>query len=235
MNKTILFILIVISTSCATEKNIKTGGDWHGCNYSFFSPKYTFSERAKPNFIFNATGENSISLIQKEYNNVHNIAKKIIIDSCGDDLYSKVQFYDLDIVYWDSLSNFNLKDIDSTKCSTTKYFIRYILNYKKNKIYKFGIAFDKKYNIISSLDLPRMKQKEKLKIIKPKAALFKARFLTLSIFKKYNYIELTYNRIDDRFEYKWTCEFNKKKLMKSVTINATTGKLNKISVYRKPI
>ena len=234
MKNIFLIVLVIISTSCATKKHLKTGGDWSGYNYSFFYPKYTFSERAKLNPKFSISEENNISLINKDFNIIQDKAKKIIIDSCGLDIFSKIKFYDIDVTYWDSILNFNSvkQNINETKCTNTKFYIRYLLHYKKMKVYCFGLAFDNNYNLISPLDLPR--QIETFKIINPKTALVKARLLTFSLFRKRNKIELIFNAINNRFDYKWTGEyiFNKK-LKKSVTLNATTGKMLDKKFYSK--
>ncbi|WP_055437547.1 MULTISPECIES: hypothetical protein [unclassified Lacinutrix] len=162
MNKLIALILILSSFSCnAQEKcidneNIGLGGDFNSIDYTFRCPTYNFS----------FTGDKS-----KEWNILNNpidinqIADKVlpiktrlenkIKEYAGEKLFSKLEFYSVQISYPDSIQKFKTRgpSVDMEKCNA-KYFFDYYFIPTDSIKYCVGIALDENENIVSEFNFP---------------------------------------------------------------------------------
>lgn len=231
--KLINFIILVLITfiSFSQNKTLIIGGRFDNHNYSFSCPKYTYSQNAILNFKLDPQILNNIVFTENEIKKVQKKAEEIINDTCGNGFLEHLKFYNIDIIYWDSinsLKNINIK-VDSNICSKTKYLIRYDFIQDKDTLYRLGIAFDDKLNKISPINLPNKMNKDFFKIIRYQSAIDIARKTSFSLSKKSDHIYLILNKKENKFEYVFTGlrsfhSFYYYKL-KKVLIDAVTGKI----------
>lgn len=157
MTKHWIYILLVFSLfACKTYKKIGTGGDWTGYEYSYFCPAYSFSETGKMYHPLSILDANHISLAGTDCQVAIDTAKEHIGKRGGASFLGHSKFSSIDITYLDSSAKFLNKRplFDLKKCGSTKYFIQFLYQPSKHIAYRFGIALNAQFEVISKPCFP---------------------------------------------------------------------------------
>jgi hypothetical protein len=108
--------------------------------------------------------DNDIKVVEKEILPIKKKLEKKIIEYAGYDFFSKLEFYDVDITYPDSIAQFTdrMPSVDMEKCKA-KYAFQYYFRPIKGIKYCVGFALDENLNIISEFNFPRKNKKNRIK------------------------------------------------------------------------
>lgn len=205
-----VIFLILFLTGCYATKHIVTGGDWTGYNYSYFCPSYRFSNTGTIQAKWDILNANNISLAEPNCNEAIKKTNEYIKAKGGMDFFNKLHLYDIDITYLDSASRFDNKRplYNLDKCGDTKYYLRFLFSPDKNTNYRFGIALNNNYEVISKNVFPDYNTNPDFdKIIKPQEAYKIAFEKYKSLVNPLKSIELIY---DERLNcFLWNIEREK--------------------------
>jgi hypothetical protein len=131
------------------------GGDWSGYDYTYFCPAYRFSDTVSAASRWSILDDNALSLVRAQHDKAFD-AVRTHIQSRSGDFYDKLVFEDVDIVYVDSVVQFDRRSpsINMKKCGRTRYYFRYRFVPFAGADYRIGIALNDSLEVISRPDLP---------------------------------------------------------------------------------
>jgi hypothetical protein len=205
MQKILIITAIIFTTiSCSTIKEVETGGDWSGYDYSYFCPAYTFSEKGQTSEKWDILNANHISMASKDYKTALDTIENYLKGRGGLDFFNKVKLYDVDITYFEHANDFKNKSplYDLEKCGETKYYFRFLFRGGKDIDYRFGIALNDKNEIISEHSIPNHNNNPHFSnIITPRKALKLAKQYNDSLVIPLESIELIYDKKSNCFAW----------------------------------
>ncbi len=233
MKHTIFIVILLIYFSCKPGHKVVSDNDWNGYHYSYFCPAYCFSETGKLGGHLDILNPNHISLVPENGKKAIEEAKQYLRTRGGVEFLNKASFYDIDITYLDSLNKFNNKSplYNLEKCGETRYFVRFLFKPMGKTEYRFGVAMNDQFQVISKPVFPdHHKHPGFHNIISPDAAIGAAKKKHASWIEPIESIELIYAENLDCFVWEIISERKFKKghpyefKQGYVDVNANTGK-----------
>ncbi|MBF0695391.1 MAG: hypothetical protein IR153_10090 [Flavobacterium sp.] len=152
-----LFIHLVFFAQCIEREKITYGGEYGFVDFIHLCPTYNFSYDGDTSKNWNVlTNPIDINQAPKEVLIFKTQIEKNIRDYSGDDLYSKLHFNSVEVVYEDKLKTFKKSGRQNVtlKYCKAKYFYYYELKIDAISTYLIGVALDKKGKIISEFRFP---------------------------------------------------------------------------------
>jgi len=149
-----------IHGQCIDRDKITCGGDWSGYDYTFFCPAYCFSYDGDSSGHWGILN-NKIDIRQAPPV-VYTLKKKLedsILSYAGTAFFSRLRFYSVDVVFWDSAAKFTprVPACSAQKCKA-KYYFSYEFRPDSIAQYHIGVALDSLGNVVSKFNfLPAKK------------------------------------------------------------------------------
>jgi hypothetical protein len=167
-----------LSSGAISAQEIRMDDDGLHHDYSYFCPAYIFSYEGKTNPKLDILEANNISLAGADCLIAIEKAKEYIVKNRGAEFLNHVDFERINITYLDSADaftnlDFYLKKVpryDLSKCKA-KYFVNFMFHSDKTEFYRFGVAMNEEFEILSPLLLPDNKTNPDFyKVIEPQEA-----------------------------------------------------------------
>lgn len=151
-----LNFMCIAQEKCIENEKIGLGGDFNSIIYSLHCPTYNFSFNGDKSNNWNILNDPIyINQVDKKILPLKVRLEKKLKEFVGDKLFSKFEFYSVEISYPDSIKKFKDRSpsVDMKECKGKYFFYYYIIPTEHIK-YCVGIALDENENIISNFNFP---------------------------------------------------------------------------------
>lgn len=231
--RTIYVSLLLLFSNFILAQKIEIGGDWSGIDYINLCPTYKFSHDGKLNDPLSILDHNNISQAKPGSQQALAAADYYIKERGGTDFFDSCKFYDLNVAYPENLEE--LKKVNSSykaENCIAKYYASYIFSPGGDIQYRFGIALDEKFQIVSGPSFPDIKKRPDFhNMISPEDAYNLALTKQRKLIEDAKAIQLEYDKKRNLFVWEITGKSveepnNKKEYTHGfVRLNAVTGKI----------